>query len=403
MPSTWKTNPIFLVIIAILSLTLCADDWPNWRGPGFNGVSAESDWSHDWPATGPKRHWTAEIGIGYSSVVTAKGRVYASGNTDGNTNTIFCFDETNGKTLWTFTYPCPLLAKYYPGGTHSTPTIHDGRLYTFSKIGDVFCLDAATGKEIWKHNLSYDRPTWGFASSPVISEGLVILNAGKSGIALNKNTGDIVWKSDDYVSSYATPVIYAKDRMAIMNKKTLSGVEASSGKVLWTHPWKTFYGMNASDVLALDGSLIMTSVYNVGTFRMMVADTGLTQQWKTKKVQVQMSGLVHHEGFLYGLNERVKKSKGHLSCFSANTGNVAWTSDAARGTFILAGDRLVLLTLKGELVVARADGRAYTELARAKVLSKGDCWTVPTLSNSKIYCRNHLGTLVCIDVTKIGD
>jgi outer membrane protein assembly factor BamB len=157
------------IAIAASSLsTAIAADWPRWRGPDLNGISRETGWSSQWPASGPKQLWKASVGTGFSSMTVRQGRVYTLGNAD-NTDTVFCIDVRTGEVVWKHSYPASLDPINYEGGPSATPTVDGDRVYTFSKHGLLFCLDVAKGKVIWSNNvmesLKAEKPIWGFASS----------------------------------------------------------------------------------------------------------------------------------------------------------------------------------------------------------------------------------------------
>src|SRR5271170_676231 len=145
------------VLVSFLLLALArpmmAEDWPQWRGPNRNGISSEKGWLDHWPAQGPPIAWKAAVGTGFSSFAVAGGRLYTTGNSD-NADTIFCFDAASGKELWKHTYPADLGDKFFEGGTTGTPTVDGGRVFGLSRWGDLFCLEAATGKIVWTTNVA---------------------------------------------------------------------------------------------------------------------------------------------------------------------------------------------------------------------------------------------------------
>ena len=192
-----------------LALRLSAADWPQWRGPNRNGVSSEKV-SPAWPAQGPKVLWRASVGTGFSSISVSHGRAYTMGNTN-NQDTVWCFDAASGEQVWHHSYAAPLGPQWYKGGPGSTPTIDGNRVFTISKWGDVFCFDAAKGTVVWQRDLRQDgikTNRWGFAGSPLIWGNLVILNAGSAGIALDRETGRIVWSNGTNAAGYASPARY---------------------------------------------------------------------------------------------------------------------------------------------------------------------------------------------------
>src|SRR5438876_1998073 len=152
-----------LGLLAAVALPLHAADWPQWRGPARDGISSETGWRQNWPASGPRRLWTARVGEGFSSVAVKGSRVYTMGN-EGDKDTVFCLAAATGRPLWQFKYPCPAGDE---GGTRATPTVDGDRLYTLSREGQAFCLNAATGARIWAKDLQRETgasaPRWGFA------------------------------------------------------------------------------------------------------------------------------------------------------------------------------------------------------------------------------------------------
>ena len=145
-----------------------AEDWYRWRGPNLNGISSEQDWLAEWPAEGPTISWKASVGIGFSSVSVSKGRLYTVGNED-NTETVYCLDASTGKQIWKHSYTCPLDDRFFEGGPTSTPTIDGENLFTLSRQGDLFCLNATTGMIQWARNIvkqdGMPVPGWGFGAS----------------------------------------------------------------------------------------------------------------------------------------------------------------------------------------------------------------------------------------------
>jgi outer membrane protein assembly factor BamB len=144
--AAWLHGVLTLLLMA-LALPLKAEDWPQWRGPNRDGISTEKGWLDRWPSEGPPIAWKAAVGMGFSSFAVAGGRIYTTGNSD-SIDTIFCFDAVTGKILWKHSYPADLGDKFFEGGTTGTPTVDEGRVFALSRWGDLFCLDAATGKII---------------------------------------------------------------------------------------------------------------------------------------------------------------------------------------------------------------------------------------------------------------
>ena len=389
----------FLALLALSTLTASGIDWPRWRGPDLNGISPEKGWQAQWPAAGPKQLWKAAVGTGFASFSVSGGRVYTMGNA-ANTDRVFCLDVNTGKVIWEHAYACPLEAKNFEGGPCATPTVADGRVYTHSRKGDVFCLDATKGTVIWSKNLHEELglaiPTWGCAGSVLIEGNLAVLNMGSAGVALDKQSGKMVWVSDKTVGAYATPVplTIGQDRfLAIMSRQSLVVVKPADGRTLWSYPWKTDYDVNAADPIVAGDKVFISSGYNHGGAVLKVSAQGAQKVWENKNIRNHFNTCVLWQGHLYGPDD------GGLRCVAFDTGELKWTyREFGKGSLMLADGKLVALSDKGELIIAEAAPAAFQPISRAKVLT-GKCWTAPVLSNGHIYCRNAVGDVVCLDVS----
>jgi len=387
-----------LCLFGLNSLALAAD-WPNFRGPDHNGISKETGWSTTWPADGPKQLWKAKVGIGFASIAVSENRVYTMGNAN-ETDTVFCFDAGTGKEIWKHSYPAKLDPNVYEGGPNATPTVTEGRVYTFGKQGAVNCLDAAKGTVIWSTNLmdglKAEMPTWGFSGSVFVEGNLCVLNAGSTGVGLDKKTGKVVWFSGTDKSGYTTPVPLSagSDSAVIMAVKAdVVAVRVKDGKELWRFPWKTQYDVNAADPILAGDKVFISSGYGHGAAVFDVSAKPPKQIWFNKNMRNHFNGCVLWQGHLYGVDES------QLRCLDLATGEVKWTDKASgKGSLILADGKLIVLSEKGELLVADASPKEFKPLARAQVLG-GRCWTSPTLANGRIYSRNAAGDLVCVDVS----
>ena len=396
-----KIASLFSLIVLLASLTLRANaaDWPNFRGPDLNGISKETGWSSQWSAGAPKQLWKAKVGLGFATLSVSKGRVYTTGN-KSDTDTIFCFDADTGKELWKHSYAAPLDAKYYEGGTSATPTVDGDRVFTISKRGIVHCLGAADGKVIWTKNLQEELgakiPEWGFAGSFYIEGDLAILNIGTAGAALEKATGKVAWSSGTDVSGYSTPMPFdAGSERAVMLaiKQDVVAVKIKDGKELWRFPWKTQYDVNAATPILSGSKVFISSGYNRGGGVFDIAKNPAAKVWESKNMRNHMSTSILWKGHLYGIDEN------QLRCVSFDTGEVTWTDKVSgKGALMMADGKLIVLSERGELLVAEASPTAFKPISRAQVVG-GKCWAAPVLANGKIYCRTGPGDVVCVDVS----
>jgi outer membrane protein assembly factor BamB len=393
--------PLFCLALGSSALAL---DWPRWRGPEMNGISKEKNWTTVWPKEGPKQLWKANVGIGFSSVSVSEGSLFTMGN-NNDRDTVYCFDAATGKELWKHTYAEPLDPRYYEGGTSCTPTVDGQTVYTLSRKGKVFAFAADSGKIRWQREIAKEHgltiPEWGFAGAPLVEGELLVLNGGTHGLALKKSDGTLVWSTGKDSSGYATPVPFRSESgraLAVFGWRTLAAVTLKEGKLLWEIPWKTEYDINAADPIIAGDKMFVSSGYRKGGALLKLNGEPKTI-WANQNMHNQLNSSVLIEKHLYGISGQ----SGHgadLRCVESETGKVVWTEKTPGfGALMAAADKLIVLSEKGELIVCAATPEKFQPLARAQVLG-GKCWTVPVLANGRIYCRNVQGSLVCVDVAE---
>ncbi len=379
--------------------TVQAADWPNWRGPNYDGISSETGWSTTWPSGGPKVPWKASLGRGFCSIAVSNGRAYTMGNISDK-DILYCFDAGTGREIWKQSYACPLFAKQHDGGPAATPTVDGDTVYTFSKNGDALRFDAATGKVVWHKNVNKElgakHPTWYFSGSPFVIDNMVILSAGSFGIALNKADGSVIWKNGTGAPGYSTAVPFTQDGqkcVALFAAKEIVGLVAATGKQIWQYGWKTSYDANITTPIVSGNTIFISSGYNKGCALLKIDGSSVSEVWRNKNMRNHFNNSVLWKGHIYGFDEK------ELKCLDFETGQVKWAQQGlGKGSLMIAGGKLVILSERGKLVIADAAPSGFKELAAAQVLS-GKCWTVPVLANGRIYARNANGDMVCVDVS----
>ena len=391
-------------LLAVLTTTASATDWPNWRGPNYNGISDETNLLTNWPKEGPKVLWKASIGMGFSAISVADGKAYAMGNVGKETDVVYCFDAETGKELWTHRYDQDLDPKYYEGGTLASPTVDGDKVYTISKDGKLFCLDTKDGDVIWNKDLikelKIERTTWGYSGSPLVLDDLLILNAGRTGLALNKKDGSVVWKNETKPGGYATPVAFTsngKKCIAMFGYQELLGLEAPTGKELWRHTWKTKHDVHAADPIIIGDKIFISSGYTHGCALLQIGDDNVSVIWENSEMRNKMNASVVWKEHIYGVDERKD-----LRCLDLSNGKLLWSQlGFGQGSLSFADGKLIVMGAKGNLVIAEATPEGYKPLAQADVLT-GKCWTVPVLANGRLYVRNSAGDMLCLDVKGSG-
>jgi len=393
-----------------------AADWPQWRGPSRNGVTSDEGFLAAWPASGPSRLWSARIGKSYAAVSVQGKRLYAIGTREGN-ETLFCFDAGSGAVLWKYTQPHPKRDTQYdpnPTASTATPVVAGERVYALTREGLAFCLSAKDGTLLWQRDLAKETqgglPPFGCASSPLVEGNRVIYNVGKHGIALNKQTGAVVWNSGAGVAGHASAVLYrigGQRGVLLFTGGGLVGVDLATGRPLWRQPWTSPSNLYAVDPI-VSGERIFITGYGRAEQLQLAGDT-LSVVYETRSLRSNFSSPVLLGGYLYG------SDRGTLQCVEWATGTLKWSQPTVplgppgqeaggarhhplgEGALIAAGKHLIALDEAGNLHLVAATPEAYREVAHAKVMD-GPCLTAPVLANGLLYCRNNDGDLVCLDV-----
>ena len=388
--------------LALVASTTLAADWLHYRGPSHNGATLEKITA--FPTDGPKELWRVQVGIGLSSVTVAGNRAYTAGYKDGQ-EIVYCLDVATGKVVWSHGWVAKLRDNLFEGGPRATPTVSGERVYMVGNEGQVVCLDAASGKLAWEKNLVADfggkRPEWGFSGAPTVDGANVLLDSGGAGastIALHKLTGALAWKAGDDGAGYG-PVILAElggKRTALVFKaKALVALDHSTGAELWRQTWETNYDVNAASPVVAGDKVFLTSGYGKGATALRITAGKPEQLWFNKSLRAHFNSPVVVGGFAYGM-DGTADPKAPLVCVDLENGETKWKSkDVQGGSLILAGDKLLILTETGDIVLADPSPSGYKEISRKHVLGARN-WVQPTLANGRIFARNNKGELVAL-------
>ena len=333
-------------------------------------------------------------------MAVSAGRLYTVGN-KGNVDVVYCLNAATGAEIWQHSYQQALDPRQFEGGPAGTPTVDGDRVYTLSHEGDLFCLSAATGAVLWSKNLQRDfggiRPEWAYSGSPLVDGNMVIVDSGGAGastVALDKATGALKWKAGNDAAGYSSPVAFnlAGTRcIAILKADALVGLNAANGQELWRYRWKTKYDLNAATPIVSGDKVFITS--STGCALLQVRPGSVTELWRNTNMRSVLASPVLVQSYIYGINGHV--GGGELHCLELGNGATKWKQKIGGGTLIAAGGYLVALSERGELIVAEASPASYREVARAQVLG-GRSWVAPAVADGKIYCKNNRGTLVSL-------
>ncbi len=390
------------------------DIWTQFRGQARSGVSAAQYDLKIWNSDGPKLVWKHTIGDGFSGIVIT-GTVLVTAFAVDSTEYLAGYDSRSGRENWRVEIG-KMFIDNFGNGPRSTPVFDNGRAFVLASRGRISAVDADAGEILWTVSLAdsfeIKVPDRGFTTSLLVQDDLVIVHAGggegEAIVALDKNTGRLVWKIGDSAPSYSSPFvatingvkqnIFAATRIAEIDgsPQNISEVISVStdGKILWKAPslplviaMPVFMGPDRVFVSGSreDGCLAFRVVQDADTTR-------IEPLWKSKEMKNHFSSSVYYKNHIYGF------SKSTLKCLEAATGERKWRKRGfGKGSIIIVDDKLVVLDDRGRLAIIEATADGYHELAYAQALD-GKSWTSPTFVGGKIYLRNRK-EMACYDLT----
>lgn len=387
-----------LVGLIVTSVSL-GQEWPQWRGPDRTGVSADKNLLDQWPAGGPPLLWTAEkAGQGFSSVSIHDGRMYTMGNR-GNNEFIIAYDVNNGKQLW-----AKRIAKAYKNrygdGPRCTPTVDGDRVYALGANGDLWCLDAKSGKKKWRNNIlkrfGGKNIRWGISESPLIDgERLIVACGGKNGgvVALNKETGKLIWRCkevpDDpgYASALVRDVGGVRQIIHFVAGGAL-GIRAADGKLLWRYDNVANRIANCTTPVYQDGYLFLTAGYDSGAALLKLTSNGDTtdaeEVYFTRNMINHHGGVILVDGYVYGFSSNT------LMCLDFKTGKRMWRDrSVGKGSLTCADGKLICVSEGGTIGLAEATPEQYREISRFDWEPRQKSfWAHPVVAGGRLFLRN---------------
>jgi len=397
-----------------MTVALCthAADSPQFRGANRTGVFEETGLLKAWPPEGPPIAWEANgFGVGFSSPLIVKDRVYVTGTLEGQESFVFILD-LDGKLLDKISYGIETDAATAPG-SRSTPTIHGDQIYLLSGLGAVTCIDLPTKKILWQVNIleRFNGPNneWQLAESLLVDDKHVFCTPGGPDAvmaALDKKTGETAWvtKGMNDMTSYVAPLLVNHHGRRIIfteTSKYLICVDADTGALLWKHDHPTQYDIHAVTPVYHDDCLYYVAGYKSGGGKLRLSKdaTTYTVLWTDEQLDCQHHGVVLVDGLLFGASHH--RGSGQMVCLDWETGQVQWASREITQAVVVYADGM-LYTYEGpkkgivSLVRPSATGLERTGTFTVTQGTK-EHWAHPTIANGRLYIR-HGDTLVCYDI-----
>ena len=388
--------------------------WPQFLGPQRNGISAETGLLDKWPAGGPREVWRKPGGVGMSGFAISRGRAITMIEREGKQQMISLSAE-KGAEQWL----CPIAPAYknqMGNGTRATPTIAGERVFVFSGEGVLAAVNLADGKLLWSKNvlseLNAAQADYGMACSPLVVGDQVVVSVGAengSVAAFDVAAGKLVWKTGSDPAGYSSPTLLTvggREQIVAFTGGAVLGLATGTGTQLWRFPYETDFGCNIANPIAWQGNVFISAGENHGCALLSVKGTNgsfaANEVWSSlgpkSVLRNEWQTAILLDNHLFGFdNVGGAGPISHLTCVNAEDGKVAWQQTRfGKGNMIAADGKLLMSTMKGELIIARASPKAYEEIGRATVLS-GSTRQAPSLANGLLYLRDDK-EIVCYDV-----
>ncbi len=394
-----STGVIVGCVVLILAVGLSAQDWPQWRGSNRDGKVTGFTAPQTWPKALAQK-WKTTVGQGDATPALVGNKLYVFVR-QGSDEVNLCLNANDGTVLWQNKYAAQAVtgaARRHPG-PRSSPAVAEGKVVTLGVGGVLSCLDAASGKLVWRKD-PYPKvvPRFFTSTSPIIVTGMAISQFGGAGngaiIAYELATGDVKWKWTDEGPAYASPVVMTVDGVAqlvTLTEKSIVGVGLADGKLLWKLPFAPQRRAYNAATPIVDGQTVIYTGAGRGTNAVRIekqADGFAAKKlWSNPDLAPQYNTPVLKNGLLFGLSNR-----GHLFCINAQNGETAWTDATSRGrggfgAIVDVGSCLVAMPSNAELIAFKPSGTRYEELAAISV-SNSATYTQPVIAGNRIFVKD---------------
>ena len=370
-------------------------EWPGFRGPLRDGVIHGVTIKTDWSASPPVEMWRRPIGPGWSSFAVSGDLLYTQ-EQRGEDEIVACYRVSTGEPVWRHRDPVRFWESNGGAGPRATPTLHQGRVYAFGATGILNALDARTGKAVWSHNVSTDAeravPDWGFSSSPLVVDDVVIVAAAGTLVGYDLADGRLRWTGPKYDGGYSSPhrvTIDGVEQVVLLGGPGATSVDPSTGTVLWKQEWTS--SAIVQPALLADGDILISALVatgGAGTRRLHVTQGAggwrVDERWTSNGLKPYFNDYVVHNGHAFGFDGSI------LASINLEDGKRAWKGGRyGNGQLVLLPDQDLLLVLSedGELALVSATTEQFREVARFPALH-AKTWNHPVLVGDVLLVRN---------------
>ena len=399
-----------------------AVDWPNWRGPGHDGLSREKGLNTDWPEGGPQLLWESTgCGRGYSSVSVADGRIFTLGRR-GNAECLIAFSEKDGMELWATGFGTS-------GHSNGTPSVDGNRVYAIGRDGDLVCCDVESGRKIWSKRFDKDfggkmMSGWGYSESPLIDGDQLICTPGGSKavlVALDKKTGRKIWgtKAPDDLGNkgqdgagYSSVVISKAagvKQYVQLTGRGIIGVDAASGTYLWHYNKVANGTANIPTPIASGDYIFCSTGYGTGSALLKLSKKGGSGIKAEEQYFLNSKTLQNHHGGMLLIGKQIytghKNNDGFPICVDMESGDVKWGGDtrgpgSGSAAITYFDGHLIFRYENGIVALIEATPEKYNLKASFKpVFQEKESWSHPVVANGNLYLREQ-DRLMCYDLRK---
>lgn len=373
-------------------------DFPQFLGPHRNAQLESPRLAQDWAEHSPKILWRRHIGSAWSGWAIVGNRAFTQEQL-GDTECVTCYETLTGRLVWSHADGVHYQSGLAGQGPRCTPTVSSNRVFTLGATGILNCLDIRDGRVVWSRDIVRDAqsriPEWGFAGSPLVYDGKVVVSAGgragHSLLAYRSETGELAWAAGDQSASYASPCLatLANVRQVLaFNSHRITAHDANSGKVLWEYPWGDGHPQASAPVIVGPNRVLFSSGYGVGCELLEISagtsppELSATRLWRSRQMKAKFANLVQQDGFLYGLDDGV------FSCLDLKDGTRLWKEGRyGHGQGLLVNNLFLLMAENGELVLLRPASTGPNEIHRFRLFNQ-KTWNPIALSGDLLLARN---------------